>query len=244
MDMLRRFINSLVDLIYPKACILCKKKTDDKAAGDNSVCFECWMKAKRNLPPFCCCCGRHLEKAHFYRHICPGCVRGKLHFDRAFSPFVYESAMKELIHEFKYKNKRYLGKILGSSLVEFIKEYSLPIDYIDFIVPVPLHKTKLREREFNQAQILGSYIAKEFKKDSLSGNLLRHRHTKTQTDLGTNERFLNMKGSFSVVDPALIKQKNLLLVDDVLTSGATCSEAAFTLKKSGANIVFVLTLAN
>jgi len=167
-----------------------------------------------------------------------------LHFNRAFSPCVYEGAIKNLIHEFKYKGKDHLGRPLSKLMTDFIKEYNLATDCLDFIVPIPLHKTRLREREFNQAEILAKHIAEEFKKDLLSDCLIRHRHTKTQTDLENNQRLLNVKGSFSVNRGRDLKGKNVLLVDDVLTTGATSSEAANVLRSAGADIVFVLTLAN
>ena len=129
-------------------------------------------------------------------------------------------------------------------MIEFVREYDLPMDFIDFIIPVPLYKTRLREREFNQAQILSNYIAGEFNKTVLPDSLMRSRNTKTQTELERNKRLLNVKNSFSVIKKDDIKGKNLLLVDDVLTTAATSSEAAYALKNAGANIVFVLTLAN
>ena len=241
--MIRQLINGFADIIYPKTCLACKNKLKSKAA-DIFVCTGCLNSIKRNLPPFCSSCGRHLEKRNFSKNICPACQKTGLHFDRAYSPCVYTGVIKELIHEFKYKNKDYLGAALSRPMVEFAKEYDIPMDFLDFIIPMPLHKTKLREREFNQAEILSGYIAGEFKKPLLSDILVRHRNTKTQTDLETGERFANVKGSFTVTKDSGIKGKNLLLVDDVLTTGATSSEAALSLKNAGANVVFVLTLAN
>ena len=242
--MLGELINGLLDIIYPKTCVVCKKNLKDISAIDNVVCAECWERIKRNLPPFCYSCGRHLEESHFTKHICPSCIKRPLHFDRAFSPCVYEGVIKELIQEFKYKGKDYLGLILIKPMIEFIKEYNIPIDYVDFIIPIPLHKTRLREREFNQAEVLSNHIAKEFNKEVLNDHLMRHRFTKTQTELEEKERFFNVRGSFSVKKTESIKGKNILLVDDVLTTAATSSEAAYALKNAGANIVFVLTLAN
>lgn len=167
-----------------------------------------------------------------------------MHFDRAFSPFLYEDTVRTLIHEFKYKRKDYLGEILANLMIDFIAEYSLPIDYLDLIIPIPLHKTKLREREFNQAQVLSEYIGKKFNKPVINNVLTRNRLTKTQTGMNNQERFLNAKGSFSLTDNFALEGKNILLVDDVLTTGATSSEASYVLKNAGANIVFVLTLAS
>ncbi len=241
--MLRQFINGLVDIIYPRKCLGCREKLPP-ASQNEPICAKCLSNIKKSIPPFCSSCGRHLEKSNLIKNTCRNCLRSKLHFDRAFSPFTYEGTIKRLIHEFKYKGKDYLGPYLSAMMVEFIKEYDLPINYIDFIIPVPLHKTKLREREFNQAQVLAELIAKEFKKEVLTDALKRQRYTKTQTDLEVNERTENVRGSFLVTNPQIIKGKNLLIIDDVLTTGATSSEAAAALKEAGANIAFVLTLAH
>lgn len=240
--MLGDLLKNLVNIVYPKACLICKAKPKTASSSDNFVCPECWAKAKRNMPPFCSSCGRHLQRP--LQKICAPCIRRPLHFDRAFSPFVYEGVIKELIHQFKYKNKNYLGADLSRLMFEFIREYNLPLDYLDSVVPVPLHKTRLREREFNQAHVLSRHIAEKSHKPLLEDCLNRRRPGRTQTELEAQERFLNVRDAFAVAKNELVKGKNILLVDDVLTSGATCSEAAKTLKKAGANIVFVLTLAN
>jgi len=242
MNMLRKFINAFTDIIYPKACLACKKQLKEAPSIDNLICMQCWEKIKRNSPPFCHCCGRHLVKP--VRNICHACVRKNLYFDRAFSPCAYEGVIKELIHAFKYRDKDYLGPTLTRLMVEFIEEYDIPMDMLDLIMPVPLHKTRLREREFNQAQILSRLIAGRFGKKESNDNLIRTRLTKTQTELEMPQRLLNVQGSFSLTRKQEIAGKKILLIDDVLTTGATCSEAAYALKDAGANIVFVLTLAN
>lgn len=243
MPMLRRFLQSLTDILYPKTCLACKSKVS-KVTDEDLICKKCYSKIEINLPPFCFSCGRHLEKNNLNKNICPACVRNRLHFDRAFSPCIYDGVTKKLIHEFKYKGRDNLGKPLSQIMINFIKEYNLPLNYLDFIIPMPLHKTRLREREFNQAEILSMHIAREFKKDLVKDMLLRHRQTKTQTGLKNKERFLNVAGSFMVDNRINLREKNILLVDDVLTTGATSSEAALTLKNAGAQAVFVLTLAN
>ena len=241
--MFRRLIHGLTQILYPKVCLSCKKKLGAEAK-DGFICSQCRGKIKKNLPPFCISCGRQLEKRWFAKNICPSCQKKRLHFDRAFSPFVYDGIIKELIHKFKYGGREHLGLPLSELMTDFIRDYRLPMDCIDCIVPIPLHNTRLREREFNQAQILGRQIALEFKIDILNEAIVRTRHTKTQTDLEIRERAANVKGSFRVKDPEAVKGKNVLVIDDVLTTGATSSEVAAALKGAGANIVFVLTLAN
>jgi len=241
--MFRRVLDGLADLIYPRICLICRKRLGPLNI-DNLVCPGCWEKIRKNSPPFCRLCGRHLTTKGFAKSICPACIRSPLEFDRAFSPCRYEDVVKELIHEFKYRNKDYLGRTLSRLMIEFIKEYSIPVAYCDLVVPVPLHKARLREREFNQAEILAGFIAREFDRPIAGSALQRKRMTKSQTELSDKERFTNVRGSFSLNPELNVNKKNVLLVDDVLTTGATASEAATALKASGANIVFVITLAN
>jgi len=241
--MLRGLFKGIKDLIYPNCCLACKNRIDPAEARD-LVCLRCWEKIEKNLPPFCASCGRRMDKASRAKNICSSCLKFRFHFDRAFSPCAYTGTIKQLIHEFKYCGKDYLGEPLGSLMNKFIKDYRLPIEYLDFIIPVPLHKIRTREREFNQAQLLSDQIAKEFNKKVLPDVLLRSRPTRTQTELTFEERRKNVERSFTVRDAELIKDTNLLLIDDVLTTGATSSEAARALKDSGARIVFVMTLAS
>jgi len=241
--MLRGFFQGLANIFYPKVCLACRSVLTDSAAVD-LICAKCWGKIEKNAPPFCSSCGRRLESRSFAKNICPRCLRNKSHFDRAFSPCVYTGVVKELIHAFKYKGKEHLGGPLSRLMIDFVREYALPIKDMEFIVPIPLHKTRMREREFNQAKILSDYLGREFNKPVAENLLVRSRYTRTQTELELSQRMLNVKGSFRLSGRDNLKGKNILLVDDVLTTGATSSEAAYVLKEAGANIVFVLTLAN
>lgn len=243
MHMPSHLIKTLVDIIYPKKCFACGEKLNASAASD-FICGQCWGKIKKNAPPFCRLCGRRLDFKVNPKNICLSCIKKPLLFDRAFSPCSYEGVIKELIHSFKYKNKDYLGEALSSLMIEFIKEYNLGVDYLDLIIPMPLHAARLREREFNQAEILSGHIAKEFNKEMANDILIRRLFKKPQAELKPEERFSNISGSFMLNEKIPIEGKNILLVDDVLTTGATASEATATLKNGGANIVFVLTLAN
>jgi len=237
-------MQGFVDLVYPKVCILCRKSLKNTASINDIVCLDCWTKAKKNTPPFCTSCGRHLEKKNFAKNICPGCARKKLHFDRAFSPYLYDGVIKEMIHQFKYQGKEHLSKTLAQPMCNFIKEYSLPLEYLDCIIPVPLDNTKLREREFNQAQVLSKHIGEEFNIEVLPDCLRRTRSTRSQTELDIKDRLKNVEGCFSLKEGYSLKGKNILLVDDVLTTGSTASEATRAIKESACGFVFVLTLAN
>jgi ComF family protein len=242
--MLKVLMKGLLDIVYPRVCLACKQPVKEALSIDNLICASCWGKIRKNPPPFCHCCGKHLEGKHLARHICGECHKRKLSFDRAFSPCIYDGVVKELIRQFKYGNKDHLGRVLSRLMIDFIREFNVPMQYVDAVIPVPLHKSRLYEREFNQAYVLSKPIAEEFGKKVVVDALIRSRSTKTQTGLEEGDRFSNVRGSFSVVDGNKIKGANCLLVDDVLTTGATASEAAAALKNAGAQIVFVLTLAN
>jgi len=241
--MLPGLLKGLRDLVYPKICLACKQKMP-QAEGRDFICLSCQDKIKKNVPPFCATCGRRLNESSLSDNICPECSNNRLHFDRAFSPCVYTGVIKELIHEFKYKNKDYLSKPLSAMMNDFINEFAFPMDDLDLIIPIPLHNLRLREREFNQAQLLALDIAKKFNKKVSLDVLVRHRQTKTQTGLSPELRFSNVRESFGVHNPQIIENKNVLLIDDVLTTGATASEAALALKNAGANLVLVMSLAS
>ncbi|MFA4854679.1 MAG: ComF family protein [Candidatus Omnitrophota bacterium] len=241
--MLRALLKGLRDLIYPECCLACKKSIHPNQ-GRDFICTSCRDGIEMNLPPFCAYCGRHLDGLSLEKNICPGCLSIKFNFDRAFSPCKYSGTIKKLIHEFKYSGSDYLGRDLGKIMNNFIRAYDLPIEYMDFIIPVPLHNSRLRQREFNQAQILSEQVAGEFNKEVLAQVLIRNRMTKTQTGLDPQERWINVEESFCVTRPEMVRERNLLLVDDVLTTGATSSQAAKSLKESGARNVFLLTLAS
>jgi competence protein ComFC len=240
---LQNFVKSFVDLLYPKTCQACDKPIP-VAAVDGVVCLSCWAQIRMNRPPFCHACGRQLTRKDVSKNICSRCVHTPVSFDRAFSACVYDGTIKTLIHSFKYKDKQFLGTPLSKLLIEFIRSFDLPISVVDCLIPVPLHSAKLREREYNQSQILCEQVGAAFKKPVLADNLFRYRATDTQASLEPHQRFLNVRGSFAVTEKSAVKGKNVLLIDDVLTTGATASEAARALKDAGANIVFVLTLAS
>lgn len=241
--MLRGLFKGLKDLIYPNCCLVCKNRIPPLEQQE-LICSGCWDKIEKNLPPFCASCGRHLTPEAIEKNACPNCSKVDYFFDRAFSPCAYTGTVKKLIHEFKYSGKDYLGKPLGKLMQAFIQDYRLPIEYLDFLIPVPLHKSRQREREFNQAEILSREIARKFDKQVLTDTLIRVKPTKTQTELTFRERCQNVGQSFLVAKPELIKDANLLLIDDVLTTGATSNEAAKCLKESGAKKVLLLTLAS
>lgn len=240
---LKEYFGSLLNIIYPKTCLVCHSRLENNTV-DNSLCTNCRQEIKKNIPPFCVICGRQIRGNQIYKNVCPNCLRRNFCFDRALSPCVYEGVIRELIHKFKYQNKGYLNRLLTGFLIEFIRQNRITTQLFDLVMPIPLHQTRLREREFNQAELLARRIAQEFCLVLSSSNLWQKHHRKTQMELKKTQRWENIKDSFALRNPSQVKGKNILLIDDVLTTGATCSEASSTLKAAGAEIVWVLTLAN
>ncbi|MCM8762218.1 MAG: ComF family protein [Candidatus Omnitrophica bacterium] len=153
----------------------------------------------------------------------------------------YDGPVKEAIHWLKYNRKKYYGKRFALLIHDFLINNS--INNFNVIIPVPLYWTKEFFRGFNQCSIIAFYLSKLLKKQYLSGVLVKCKNTLSQTAMDKTGREKNVKGSFNVKKRHLIKNKKVLLIDDVYTSGATTQEAKKTLLENGAEKVIILTIA-
>jgi len=175
-------------------------------------------------------------------HLCSRCLRGRWHFEVHRSCGLYEGALKEAIHRFKYLHEFPLLRVFGDLLYPTLQ--TLSRDYpVDLIVPVPLHIQRLRERGFNQALLLARELSKRTGIPYPERALKKIKNTPFQTTLKGKERRKNVKGAFHVDKNEEIEGKSILLVDDVYTTGATVNECARTLLDGGAKSVAVLTVA-
>ncbi len=240
--MLKKIFSSFLDIIYPKNCLLCKKALEDNSSS-LTVCGACLEKSEKNVPPFCMKCGIQLKGNETTHNICKKCQDKPLSFSRGWSVFRYQGVIKRLLHLFKYKNKTSLRKVFGEILSDFVYSYNIPIDNFDLAVPVPMHNVRLREREYNQADLLAEELAKRFNLKLSKNNLRRVRNTKPQIKLNASSRWQNLQGAFAVKNKNEFENKNILLLDDLFTTGATTSAATEALKSAGAHDVSVLTLA-
>jgi len=154
----------------------------------------------------------------------------------------YNDSLRRLIHLFKYKHKTILRYQLAHLVTDFFNTYQFPFPFYDFITPMPLHPARLRERGYNQSELLAELISQRLA-IPLSTNLKRIRHTPFQANCTQKERWTNIFGAFKIKYPSYSLKKSFLLVDDLMTTGATASEAARILKEDGARRVDVLTLA-
>lgn len=239
--MFKTLWKGLVNIVYPNICLLCRRPIVNEAS---SICSNCSGEIERNTPPFCQKCGRHIYKTTNELGLCLFCQENQLHFKRAFSACPYEGKVRELIALFKYKGKLALAKPLANILTDFVKQYKIALQHMDVIMPIPLHSVRLREREYNQSQLLAREIANEFGIKLENNNLVRIKNTTPQISLSDKQRWQNVTGAFKLRRKKSVFDKNILLIDDLITTGATCSEATYILKDSGAKDIYVLTLAS
>jgi ComF family protein len=217
------------------------------------VCQECLDAMRRIAGGVCAICGERLFSPYALAEAgceprCGLCRRIEPAFARAAAYGSYEGGLRELIHLLKYGGVRPAANVLGRMLAEAITTlvHEFPADCV-VVVPVPLHRTKLRQRGFNQAELIARVAMKLIPdRDRFrlcAGALERKRETASQTGLTSHQRRENLRGAFAVAQPEAVKAREVLMVDDVYTTGATVSECARVLRRAGASKVWVATVA-
>lgn len=230
--------------VLPARCAICQGSL---GVGSRSVvCGACWEGIRVLQPPFCPRCGRPFwgrALAHPPSHVCQACRIRPPQYLLARSAVLYErdDPLREFLLLFKHGRRIALGGHLGR-LMAGRAETLFDYPTIDALVPVPLHATRERERGFNQADVLASVVGRRLHRPVLRRTLQRIRPTPPQAGK-FRERARNVRGAFTVRTPEPIAGRSLLLVDDVLTTGATANECAKVLMKAGARAVSVYTLA-
>jgi len=192
--------------------------------------------------PLCSVCGIPFNTEEGIDHRCGACLSHHPAYTAARAAFVFTGPAQELIHRFKYGHKTHLDKPLALLTARSLENFIGKIE-ADLVIPVPLHKKRLRWRGYNQAVLLASVLAKKWEIPLTRDGMSRIRWTEPQINLSGDERRHNIKGAFAITKPGLITGKRVMLVDDVITTGSTVVECAKTLKKGGAAEVFVIAVA-
>jgi ComF family protein len=222
--MLQAFLQGAFELIFPDNCLLCRQFLNSH--HQRQICTNCQA---RLLPNPLTLSRQSLPKESA--------------FDQAWSVCLYSETAQKLLHAFKYNNKTSLSKTFVPIMIDFIDRHHIPINEFDVIAPIPLHPTRLRERGYNQSGLLSLPLSKHYGVHHSDHLLLRQKMTPTQTELGAKQRWTNMEAAFKIQNPTDAKDKSILLIDDLFTTGATVHSAAETLKKAGAVRVGVLTFS-
>lgn len=225
-------MDGFLELIYPPACVAC----DEVLPGAGFFCAECAELVLEVAAPRCRRCS---EPGAYPRGVCPRCDARPPPFETAFAPFEHDGSIAKAIHRFKYEQRpdlaRPLASLLARSARPFLEANQAPL------VPLPLHTARFRERGYDQATLLAVELGSVLRREVHDEWLERTRATERQVGLTEDARDANVKGAFSST-PA-VRGKDVVLVDDVYTTGSTASEATRTLLASGARRVVVLTLA-
>lgn len=238
---MQKFLSGLADLLFPPRCAVCGTGMER-----DGFCEDCLARVSFIGSPMCPRCGLPypVEEGGGADHLCGECIaeskQGGRHFSVARSVGVYKDSILEVVHRFKYGGKLPAGRLLGSMMAERAGGF-FEMRRFDVVVPVPLHRERLKQRGFNQSLVLAREIAARFDLPVDFESLKRLRDTGPQASLGGSERRDNVRGAFAAAGS--IKGKRVLLIDDVMTTGSTVRECARALAGKGALEVAVYTVA-
>ena len=237
-----QWLQSILDLIYPRYCLVCNISLNNTER--RALCSDCTTKITFiNQDTSCPRCGLDLGPYVQTDTLCQECHAHPPRFTRAIAVAGYDGVIREAIHKFKYAKERVLLDELSGLLIARWQGVTQLLPQIDMIMPAPLYRGKLKERGFNQSQLLAERLSQATGIPLEIDNLIKTRSTPDQAGLDSVDRKKNLIDAFEVTNPKAVDGKNILLIDDVLTTGATASEISHTLKKAGAKNVYVLVLA-
>lgn len=238
----RRILNGLLNLIYPDVCMLCSIPVS--RYQDCGICGSCWDKAValRIVAPRCASCGIPLRNFQdSSEHLCGNCILQMPPYAGARSFGSYTGELRRLIQGFKFQGRRNLAKLLGPLLADAFFDSWRKEDF-DLIVPVPLHARRKRERGYNQSELLARSLSRRTA-IPCRRPLIRVRSTLPQVGLTDSQRLQNVRKAFRCTSSRQISERRILLIDDVMTTGATAASASRALLEGGARRVSVLTAA-
>lgn len=225
---------SIVDLLFPSniKCVTCGDETNKIG-----ICEECLKYLTLVPSPSCEICGGENFGSG---KVCIECKGRNFIFERNFAVFSYIGDVRNKIIDFKQNSHKAIGEMFSYFILNEYENILRNIN-IDVIVPIPISAERLKLRKFNQSEVLCSKLIRDY---NVNCNILkRTKDTPHQTGLSRKNREINLKNSFEINDKSLVKNKTILLVDDIYTTGATLNACASILKKAGANKIYTLTLA-
>ncbi|MGA8874521.1 MAG: ComF family protein [Candidatus Korobacteraceae bacterium] len=235
----------MFSVLFPSDCRLCQTSLNNLSRIP--VCQECLADIQPTRAPQCVLCGDRLAAATLLMGDgrCSNCRDSAPEFDRALSFGEYEAGLRALIHLLKYERVTPVAAPLGEMLARAVTEVIGSCDAHPVLIPVPLHKSRRRSRGFNQSELIAHAAVRHLPQtlEVLDGALIRHRDTVSQVGLSREERIENMRDAFRVAQPSRINGRDIVLVDDVMTTGTTLSECARVLKQAGAERVWAATVA-
>jgi competence protein ComFC len=238
---LTAWTEAALTFVYPDVCQQCHEARATR--GEGYICRACWGQVRFIVAPMCDRCGLPFDGEISDVFDCANCHEMDLHFTQARSTVAAKGMVLEIIHRWKYQRALWFEPFLSGLLLREAVP-ALRAERWDLIVPVPLHPLKQNEREFNQAEHLGRHLSRAAIIPLGLRLVRRITPTRTQTQLSRNERSANVKGAFAPgPDIEKCRGKRVVLIDDVMTTGATTSACAKVLRTAGAADVCVWTVA-
>ncbi len=231
-------LRALASLFYPPLCTICSASVPI----DEYLCGDCEKKVSRITAPFCRTCSEPFPGDITGPFSCANCAHRTLHFESAVAAYRSRGIVRRVVHDFKYGHHFYLRHLVGRWLNAALDDERLKNVPFDLLVPVPLHPARQRERGFNQAEALAELVSAR-RGIPCQKVLERVRYTTTQTAFDRTERMENLHNAFRLRKKMNVRELRVLLIDDVLTTGATLSECARVLKGEGAALVYSATAA-
>jgi len=224
--------NFTLDLLFPKACLICRQEGE-------FLCVSC-SNTLTVIAPSCLICKSRCPEGK----ICHSC-RKKTPIRRIYTPFTYKNKhVRNLIHVYKYERAKELAEPLAKFVTGAMRKANFIAKKNMVIIPVPLHWRRERERGFNQSELIALKISESLGLPVLEKTMARRKNTLPQIDMKNDViRRQNISGAFAISNPKSIVGKTIILVDDVITSGATINEAANTLREAGAKSVWAAAIA-
>lgn len=229
---MKRFLEKMSDIFYPRRCPVCQKILKDQK---RMICPQCETMLHPIGHPRCFKCGKPVEKGEF----CRDCQKRKHMFEQERGIFVYDSSMRRSVTRYKYYGCREYGDFYAKAMYRYAK-MELREWKPDLIVPVPVHRSKERMRGFNQAAYLAERISRYTGIPADMGLVQKNIKTKSQKKLNALQRRKNLEKAFCVTGD--VRGKDILVIDDVYTTGSTIDAMASCLKKKGAENVYFLTV--
>lgn len=235
-------LTAFLDTLFPRTCPLCGKCSD---RAERLICWDCFasLPLRTQETAHCVHCGKTPEGVASENYLCDACMHHPPVFDAARSALPFKGAARTLVHLLKYKRGNWLRRDLADILAGCV-EANYDIGALDLVVPSPLHPARFQRRGFNQSELLAEALSHRLHVPCEANLVLRTRNTPSQTKMQTaDERRKNVKDAFGVRRPELVRDRTVLVVDDVMTTGSTLNEIAKALKSAGAWRVFCATLA-
>lgn len=235
---IKKNMNLILNILFPPRCVFCSRIMNWSTEEEELLCPDCLSQIPFIDTPGCNFCGKRLEQDT----ICSCRLEeDNLFYSKAYSACEYKGIIRNRLLDFKFSNRKGLSKVFAGLIIRKLQMTNEKT--FDIIISVPIHEVKFEKRGYNQSELISEHIAKYYLKPLVKKNLVKTRETHTQSKLHKKDRVQNIKNAFEIILKEEVIGKNILLIDDILTTGSTVNECSKVLMQNGAKEVIVATVA-